>query len=77
MANPGGRTVTAYVYARSIAEIADSKLDQSVDVHLFLYVKWFFAKLRKTSFSVVTSARPSARMEQLGPTGRTFMKNYV
>jgi hypothetical protein len=35
MANPGGRTVTAYVYARSIAEIADSKLAQSVDVHIF------------------------------------------
>jgi len=39
-----------------------------------LKVKEFFAKLRKTTFRVVMSARPSARMEQLGPTGRTFMK---
>ena len=39
-----------------------------------LFIKGSFAKSRKETFRVVMSARPSGRMEQLGPTRRPFMK---
>jgi hypothetical protein len=75
MANFGGRTFHS-VCIRSL-NCWDCGFETSSEhgCSSLLFVKGFFAKLRKATFRVVMSASPSARMEQLGPTGRTFMKH--